>query len=105
VLYCGVAIGWQGEAVASIIAQQVLSEIRKIVRSDIPLSERRAAAAKRISQFQADLAVARVQPEVAEGQKESLRRVLQRATTRHDLTIEENSVYAEALDALIGQAR
>jgi hypothetical protein len=38
---------------------------------------------------------------LAEEQKESLRRVLQRAATRHDLTAEENSVYAEALDALM----
>ena len=90
---------------ASIIAQEVLSEIRKIARSDIPLPERRAEPAKRIEQFKADLAAASVWRGVPERQKESLRRTLQRAAARHDLTTEENSVYAEALDVLIGQAR
>jgi hypothetical protein len=37
--------------------------------------------------------------------QESLRRTLQRATTSHDLTVEENSVYVKALDVLIGQPR
>jgi hypothetical protein len=92
--------------VASIIAQQVLSEIRKIARSDAALRERRAEATKRINQFKADLAAARVQPrEGAEKHKESLRRTLQRDATRHDLTAEENSVYAQALDVLMGRAR
>jgi hypothetical protein len=89
--------------VASIIAQEVLWEIRKIARSEIPLPERRAEAAKRIEQFKTDLAAASVWRVVPERQKESLRRTLQRAAARHDLTAEENSVYAEALDALIGQ--
>jgi len=91
--------------VASIIAQEVLWEIRKIARSEIPLPERRAEAAKRIEQFKADLAAARRQPKVAERQKESLRRTLQRTAARHDLTAEENNVYTEALDVLMGQAR
>jgi hypothetical protein len=89
--------------VASIIAQEVLREIRKIARSDIPLPERRAEAAKRINQFEADLAAASVWRVVPEKQKESLRRTLQRAAARHDLTAEENSVYAEALEVLMGQ--
>jgi hypothetical protein len=88
--------------VASIIAQEVLREIRKIARSDIPLPERRAEAAKRIDQFKADLAVASVWRGAPERQKESLRRTLQRAAARHDLTAEENSVYSEALDVLMG---
>ena len=90
---------------ASIIAQEVLSEIRMIARSDIPLPERCAAAAERIEQFKADLAAASVRRGVPERQKESLRRTLQRSAACHDLTTEENSVYAEALDVLMGQAR
>jgi chromosome segregation ATPase len=90
---------------ASTLAQQVNAEIGKLARSDIPLAKRRAEAAKRIDQFKADLAEVRHQPGAAEGQKENLRRVLQRAATRHDLTTEENSIYAEALDALMGHAR
>jgi hypothetical protein len=91
--------------VASIIAQEVLLDIRKIARSDIPLPERRAEAAKRIDQFKADLAAVSVRRGAPEKQVESLRRTLQRAAARHDLTAEENSVYAEALDVLMGQAR
>jgi hypothetical protein len=91
--------------VASIIAQEVLWEIRKIARSDIPLPERRAEAAKRIDQFKGDLAAVRHQPGAPEKQVESLRRTLQRAAACHDLTAEENSVYAKALDVLMGQAR
>jgi hypothetical protein len=90
--------------VASIIAQEVLLDIRKIARSDIPLPERRAEVAKRIDQFKADLAAVSVRRGVPERQKESLRRTLQRTVTRHDLTAEENSVYAEALDVLMGLA-
>ena len=93
--------GWQGEAVASNIAQRVFSEIRKIAGSDIPLPERRADAAKTIAQFKTDLAAAHLQPKLAEEQKENLRRVLQRAATRHDFTAEQNSVYAGALDVLM----
>jgi hypothetical protein len=91
--------------VASIVGQKVFSEIRKIARSDLPLPERCAEAAKRINQFKADLAAVRHQPEVAERQRESLRRTLQRTAARHDLTAEENSVCTEALDVLTGQAR
>src|SRR4029077_9695952 len=47
--------GERGKSVASIIAQEVLWEIRKIARSEIPLPERRAKAAKRIDQFKGDL--------------------------------------------------
>ena len=90
---------------ASIIAQEVLWEIRKIARSEIPLPERRAGAAKRIDQLKADLAAVCDQPGVPEKQVESLRRTLQRTAARHDLTAEENSVYAESLDVLMGQAR
>ena len=90
---------------ASIVGQEVFSEIRKIARSDLPLPERCAEATKRINQFKADLAAARRQPKVAERQKESLRRTLQRTAARHDLTAEENNVYTEALDVLMGQAR
>jgi hypothetical protein len=89
---------------ASTIAQQVLSEIGKIARSDAALPERCAEATKRINQFKADLAVARVQPREAEKHKENLPRTLQRAATHHDLTAEENSVYAQALDVLMGKA-
>src|SRR5260370_68141 len=103
----GYAVRWQsgqrGKSVASIIAQEVLWEIRKIARSEIPLPERRAEAAKRIEQFEADLAAASVRRGVPERQKERLRRTLQRSAARHDLTTEENSVYAEALDVLMGQ--
>jgi len=103
--YARLQFGQQGKTVASTMAQQVFLEIRNIARSDITLPEQRAEAAKRIEQFKTDLSVARVWPAVAERQKESLRRTLQRAAARHDLTTEENSVYAEALDVLIGQAR
>ena len=105
VLRCPLAIQVVGETVAVITGQQVFSEIRKIARLDAPLAKRRAEAAKRVKQFKADLAAVRHQPGAAEGQKENLRRVLQRAATRHDLTTEENSIYAEALDALMGHAR
>jgi hypothetical protein len=88
--------------VSSIIAQEVLSEIRKIARSNIPLPDRRAEAAKRIEKFKADLAAAGVRRGVPERQRESLRRTLQRSAARHDLTTEENSVYSEALDVLMG---
>jgi hypothetical protein len=91
--------------VSSIIAQQVLSEIGKIARSDAPLRERRANATTRINQFKADLAAAHVQPRQAENRKESLRRTLQRAAMDHSLAAEETSVFAEALDALVGRAR
>jgi hypothetical protein len=91
--------------VASIIGQKVFSEIRNIARSDIPLPERRAEAAKRIDQFKGDLAAVRHQPGVPEKQVESLRRTLQRTAARHDLTAEENNVYTEALDVLMGQVR
>jgi hypothetical protein len=91
--------------VANIIAQQVLLEIRTIARSDASLRKRSAEAAKRIKQFKADLAAPSVRRGVPEKQMESLRRTLQRAAARHDLTTEENSVYAEALDVLMGQAR
>jgi len=87
------------------MAQQVFSEIRKIAGSDIPLPERRAEVAKRIDQFKADLAVTHLMPRVAEEQKENLRRVLQRAVTRHDLTAEQSSIYVETLDFLMRQAR
>ena len=80
-------------------------EIGKIARTDLPLGKRRAEAAKRINQFKADLAVARIHPIGAATLKEDLRRMLQRGATQHDLTIEQNSVYAEALDVLMGQAR
>ncbi len=90
---------------ASTSAQRVYSEIGRIAQSDLPLRERRAEAAKRITQFKADLVVARIQPREAERLKENLRRVLQRGATQHDLTAELNSVYAEALDVLMGQTR
>jgi hypothetical protein len=90
--------------VASTFAQQLIVEIRKIARSHAPLSERRAAAAKRINQFIADLAVAGVQPSVAKQLKESLRRTLQRSASHHDLTAQENSVFAEALDVLLAKS-
>ena len=89
----------------STIAQQVLLAIWKIARSRAPLPERRAEATKRINQFKADLAADRAQPTEAEKHKENLRRTLQRGATRHDLTAEENGVYAEALDVLMGQVR
>ena len=90
---------------ATTLAQQVFSEIRTIARSDASVEERRAGAAKRIDQFKADLAAPSVRRGVPEKQMESLRRTLQRAAGRHDLTAAENSVYAEALDVLVGQAR
>jgi len=93
--------GWRGDAVASTSAQQVFSEIGRIAHSDLPLRRRRADAAKRIKQFKVDLAVARVQPSAAETLKENLRRVLQRGATLHNLTTEQNSVYARALDVLV----
>ena len=104
VLLCPLAIQAQGETVAIITGQQVFSEVRRVARLDAPLAKRRAEAAKRVNQFKASLAAASVWREAPERQKESLRRKLQRAATRHDLTTEENSVYAEALDALMGQA-
>jgi hypothetical protein len=91
--------------VANIVAQQVFSEIRTIARSRTSVLERRAEAAKRIEQLKADLDAPSVGRGVPERQKENLRRTLQRAAARHDLTPAENSVYAEALDVLIGQAR
>ena len=94
-----------GRAVTSTIAQQLFFEVRGIARSDAPLSERRAEARKRINQFAAALSAARILPAEAEKQRESLRRTLQRAATQHDLTAEENSVYAEALEVLMGQGR
>ena len=97
--------GWQRNAVASTSAQEVYSEIGRIAHMDLPLREQRAEAAKRITQFKADLAAARIQPREAETLKENLRRVLQRGATQHNLTTERNSVYAEALDVLMGQAR
>ena len=87
---------------ASSMAQQVFSEIRKIAGSDISLAERRVDAAKRIDQFKTDLAAGHLQTKLAEEQKESLRRALQRAATRRDLTAEQNCIYSEALDALMG---
>jgi hypothetical protein len=87
------------------MAQQVFSEIRRAARLDERLAKRRAEAAKTTDQFKIDLAAASVRRGVPERQKESLRRKLQRAATRHDLTTEENSVYAGALDVLMGQAR
>ena len=74
-----------------------------IARSDFPLPERCAKAAKRIDQFKGDLAAVCHQPGVPEKQVESLRRTRQMAAARHDLTAEENSVYAKALDVLMGQ--
>jgi hypothetical protein len=91
-------------SVASIIAQEVFGEIRKIARSVIPLPKRRAEATTRINQFKADLAAARHLLGVPEKQKENLRRMLQRGATQHDLTGEENNIYAEALDLLMGHA-
>ena len=90
---------------ASTSAQRVFLEIGKIAESGVPLRERRAEAAKRIDQFKVDLAVARIQPREAAKLKENLRRTLQRGATQHDLTTEQNSVYAEALDVLMDQAR
>jgi len=83
----------------------VYSEIGRIAQSDLPLRERRAEAAKRINQFKADLVVALIQPKEAERLKENLRRVLQRGASQHKLTAEVNSVFVEALDVLMGQAR
>jgi hypothetical protein len=103
VLLCLVAIRVIGEAVSSIVAQQVLSEIGKIARSDCPLQKRREEATTRINQFKADLA-AQVQPRQADQQKESLRRTLQRAAMDHSIAAEATSVYGEALDALMGGA-
>jgi len=90
---------------ASTSAQRVYSEIGRIAQSDLPLRERRAEAAKRINQFKADLVVALIQPKEAERLKENLRRVLQRGASQHKLTAEVNSVFVEALDVLMGQAR
>ena len=90
---------------ASTSAQQVFLEIGRIAHEDLPLRKRCAESAKRINQFKADLAVARIHPRGAATLKEDLRRMLQRGATQHDLTIEQNSVYAEALDVLMGQAR
>jgi hypothetical protein len=89
---------------ASIVAQNVLSEIRKIALARIPVRERRAVAVKRIDQFKIDLVAPNVEPAVAERQKESLQRTLQRSASHHRLTAAESSVYAKALDALIGKA-
>jgi len=91
--------------VASIVAQQVLSEIGKIAGSDAPLPQRRAEATTRINQFKVDLVAAHVQPREADKQKESLRRTLQRGATHHGLSSELNSVYAKALDVLMDQSR
>jgi hypothetical protein len=91
--------------VATTLARQVFSEIKTIARSDASVGERCAEASKRIDQFRADLAAPNVRLGVPEQQMESLRRTLQRAAGRHDLTAAENSVYAEALDVLVGQAR
>jgi hypothetical protein len=104
-LGCRVAIRVAGQVVANIVAQQVLSEIKKIASSRTSVLERCAEAAKRIEQFKAALAAVRHQPGAAEGQKESLRRVLQRTVTRHDVGAAENGVYATALDVLMGNAR
>jgi len=105
VLRCSRQRGWQRDTVASTSAQRVYSEIGRIAQSGVPLQEQRAEAAKRINQFKADLVVALIQPREAERLKENLRRTLQRGATQHDLTAEENSVYAQALDVLMGQAR
>jgi hypothetical protein len=83
----------------------VFSEIGRLAHEDLPLRKRHAKAAKRINQFKADLAAARIEQREAATLKENLRRTLQRGATQHDLTIEQNSVYAEALDVLMGQAR
>jgi len=91
--------------VASILSQRVLSEIRTIAHSDVSLPKRRGEAANRVGQFKADLAAAPIEQGVRDRLQESLRRTLQRATTSHDLTAEENSVYVKALDVLIGQPR
>jgi len=98
-----VPIGLQSEPVASIVPQHVFSEIRLVARSHAPLAERRVEAASRVTQFKADLAVAGLQPRVSEHQIESLRRTLQRAATHHDLSADENNIYAVALDVLIGR--
>ena len=90
---------------ANTSAQRVYSEIRRIARSGVPLRVQRAEAANRIYQFKTDLVVARIQPREAETLKENLRRVLQRGAMQHDLTAEENSIYAKALDVLMSQAR
>jgi len=67
--------------------------------------KRRAEAANRIDQFKADLAAAPVEQGVRDRLQENLRRTLQRGATQHDLTAEENSVYAEALNVLMDHAR
>ena len=90
---------------ASTSAQRVFAEIGTIAQSKLALGKRRMEAAKRINQFKGDLAVARIQPREAAQLKENLRRTLQRGATQHDLTTEQNSVYAEPLDVLVGQAR
>jgi hypothetical protein len=91
--------------VASIVAQQVFSDIRRVALSSLPLSVRRLEAASRINQFKADLAAAAVSAGVRDRLKESLRRTLQRTATQHDLGADQTSVYAKALDALGSQAR
>ena len=73
-------------------AQRVYSEIGRIAQSDLSLREQRAEAAKRIDQFKADLAVARIEPRGAATLEENLRRTLQRGATQHDLTSEQNGV-------------
>ena len=90
---------------ASILSQRVLLEIRKIAQSRVALPKRHAEAANRINQFKADLAAAPVEQGVRDRLQENLRRTLHRAATSHELTGEENSVYAEALDVLIAHAR
>jgi hypothetical protein len=96
-------VGWQGQSVASIISQQVLSEIREIARSRLGLPKRRAEAANRIHQFKADLAAAPIEQAMRDRLQEILRRTLQRGGMQHDLTAEENSAYAQALNVLMGQ--
>jgi len=91
--------------VASILSQRVLLEIRKIAQSRFAIPKRRAEAANRINQFKADLAAAPVEQGVRDRLQENLRRTLQRAATQHDFSADENSVYAEALDVLMGQTR
>ncbi len=75
---------WQAETVASIIAQKVFSEIRRVARSDAPLPKRRAEAAKKITLFKADLAVARVQ-----------------ATTKSLISLSKSSRHIDPLSKLV----
>jgi len=85
---------------ASTVPSFVFSGIEVIARSADPLPERRARAARRIGQFEADLAASGGPAGIAAERRGRLRAMLEEAACNLNRPSEERSVFRDALEHL-----